>query len=184
MRRALPWLPGTVLLVTGTAVYLITGRLPRRFVVYGGSHEPLPGSSSWTVGWTAGQLVGAGLAVLGLLVLAVVAGRRLGRRARSLALVAGVLGGAAGSVGVALFWLANTRPAAGDVGWFAYSPLSAESSPAYTSTLELTFDDTAEVVLWSGQHALGAGLAVLGVTLLAGAAGWLSAHRAADGGAA
>ncbi|NYJ07888.1 hypothetical protein [Petropleomorpha daqingensis] len=72
--------------------------------------------------------------------------------------------------GVAVFWLANLRP----TGWTAYTadvPLRA-----YQSSLTLSFEGG--TVLWTGQHLLGAGLAVLGLLLLAGTGGWLLGRRA------
>jgi hypothetical protein len=75
--------------------------------------------------------------------------------------------------GVGVFAMANA-PGAGDVGWAAYAPLEPD---AYSSRLTLTFGDGA--VLWTGQHAVGAGLAVLGLLVLVGLGGWLLGRRSA-----
>ncbi len=95
MRRALPWVVtalGLALVVVGVAVAWPTGAPGT--VTYGGSYEPLlPAGRAYTstleltvdgtvTWWTAGDLTGAGLAVLGALVLAAVAGWALGRRPR------------------------------------------------------------------------------------------------------
>ena len=176
MRRALPWLPGLVLLGAGTLVYLRSGSLPRRFTVHGGSYDPLSGRSWWRVGWTAGQLAGAGVAVVGLVLLTALAGRALAGRtgARALPWTAGGLGAVAVVGGAVLFARAGE---AGPTGWFASAPLSTARSPAYTSTLELSFDAGPQVVLWSGQQTLGAGLVVLGLLVLAALGGWLPGRR-------
>ena len=73
--------------------------------------------------------------------------------------------------GVALFWLANLRP----TGWTAYTS-AEEPLRAYQSSLTLSFEGGG--VLWTGQHLLGAGLAVLGLLLVAGSGGWLLGRRA------
>lgn len=92
MRRALPWTVaglGLALLVGGVVLAWPAGG--PRTVTYGGSHEPLStgraysstleltldGTLTW---WTAADLAGAGLAVLGALLLAVAGGWALGRR--------------------------------------------------------------------------------------------------------
>jgi heme/copper-type cytochrome/quinol oxidase subunit 1 len=75
--------------------------------------------------------------------------------------------------GVGVFALANAA-GAGDVGWAAYAPLEPD---AYSSQLTLTFSDGA--VLWTGQHAVGAGLVVLGLLVLVGLGGWLLGRRSA-----
>jgi hypothetical protein len=72
--------------------------------------------------------------------------------------------------GVLLFWLADQRPS----GWTAYAG-STEPLPAYQSSLTLSFQGGA--VLWTGQHLLGAGLAVLGLLFLAGTGGWWLGRR-------
>jgi hypothetical protein len=94
MRRALPAALGALggaLLAAGVAVFWATNT--RRWTVYDGSYAPLrPGSAyessltlgvddGWRVLWTTGHLVGALLAVGGLLVLAATGGWWLGRRA-------------------------------------------------------------------------------------------------------
>ncbi|MGY1821820.1 hypothetical protein [Geodermatophilus sp. SYSU D00079] len=94
MRRAAPWLAagaGTALVVAGVVVSWWAGTA--RWVTYGGSYTPLvPGAPSayesrleldldGTVLWTWRHAAGAGLVVLGLLVLAAVGGWLLGRRA-------------------------------------------------------------------------------------------------------
>ena len=93
MKRALPAvlaLLGAVLVGAGVAVFKLTNT--RRWTAYDGSYAPLePGSAyesrltlsfdrPWTVLWTGGHLLGALLAVTGLLVLAATAGWWLGRR--------------------------------------------------------------------------------------------------------
>ncbi|SFF30828.1 hypothetical protein [Blastococcus tunisiensis] len=93
MRRALPALlvaSGGLLVGAGIAVFWLTNT--RRWTHYDGSYAPLrPGSAyesrltltfddRWTVLWTTGHLVGALLAVAGLLVLAATGGWWLGRR--------------------------------------------------------------------------------------------------------
>ena len=72
--------------------------------------------------------------------------------------------------GVVLFVVGN-QP--GDFGWTAYGPAPSD---AYRSTLELTFDD-GTAVLWTQTSVLGAVLAVLGLLLLAGLAGWVIGVR-------
>jgi hypothetical protein len=72
--------------------------------------------------------------------------------------------------GVALFWLANTLPR----GWTAYTS-AEEPLRAYQSSLTVSFEGG--TVLWTGQHLLGAGLAVLGLLLLAATGGWLLGRR-------
>jgi hypothetical protein len=83
----------------------------------------------------------------------------------------GVTGGLLVVVGVLLFAWANT-PGAGDVGWAAYAPLEPD---AYSSSLTLTFSEG--TVLWTPQHAVGAGLVVLGLLVLAGLGGWSLGRR-------
>jgi hypothetical protein len=94
VRRAAPWLTagaGTALVVAGVVVFWWANTA--RWVTYGGSYEPLvPGAPSayesrlvlgvdGAVLWTWRHAAGAGLVVLGLLVLAAVGGWLLGRRA-------------------------------------------------------------------------------------------------------
>jgi cytochrome b subunit of formate dehydrogenase len=81
------------------------------------------------------------------------------------------LGAALLVTGVALFWLANLQPA----GWTAYSASSAPLA-AYRSSLTVSFDGGS--VLWTGRHLLAAGLAVLGLLVLAAVGGWLLGRRA------
>jgi hypothetical protein len=92
MRRALPWIVaglGVVLVAAGVAVFAAANRGP---VDFGwASYGPLePSQSAYqsaltfsegTVLWTGEHVLGAGLLVLGLLVLAGVGGWLLGRRA-------------------------------------------------------------------------------------------------------
>ncbi|TFV66701.1 UNVERIFIED_ORG: hypothetical protein E4P37_04970 [Bacillus sp. AZ43] len=99
MRRALPGLlgaVGVVLALAGGTVFRLTNT--RRWTEDDGSDAPLrPGSAyesrltltstdEWAVLWTGGHLLGAGLALLGVLVLvttgAWLLGRRAGRRER------------------------------------------------------------------------------------------------------
>jgi hypothetical protein len=93
VRRALPWavaVVGLALAVAGVAVFWRTNVVPS--VTYGGGYAPLEpvdaahestlvlGFDDVVVLWTRGHLVGAGLLVLGALVLAAVGGWALGRR--------------------------------------------------------------------------------------------------------
>ncbi len=55
-------------------------------------------------------------------------------------------------------------------------PNSPDEPPAYQSELLLLTDGT---VLWNRQHAIGAGLAVLGLLVLAGLGGWFLGRRTA-----
>ena len=93
---------------------------------------------------------------------------------RGLPWAVAVLGMSSVVGGVVLFVVGN-QP--GDFGWTAYSPAPSE---AYRSTLELTFDD-GPAVLWTQTSVLGAGLAVLGLLLLAGLAGWAIGVRSRNG---
>jgi heme/copper-type cytochrome/quinol oxidase subunit 1 len=70
--------------------------------------------------------------------------------------------------GIVVFAFADAT----DFGWTSYTPLDAD---AYTSQLSLTFSDGS--VLWTRQHALGAGLAVAGLLALARLGGWLLGRR-------
>jgi hypothetical protein len=90
MRRRAPWLVagiGLALAVGGISVFWTTNLAPgggAGWAAYAPLQpgEPAPDvtSDGWTVSWTAGHLLGAALLVLGLLVLAGVAGWSLGRR--------------------------------------------------------------------------------------------------------
>jgi heme/copper-type cytochrome/quinol oxidase subunit 1 len=73
--------------------------------------------------------------------------------------------------GVLVFAAANRGPAA--FGWSSYTPLQ-ETQTAYLNAV--TFSDG--TVLWTGQHLLGAVLAVLGLLVLTGSAAWLLGRRA------
>lgn len=96
------------------------------------------------------------------------------RAAPWLALLGGTLLCAAG---VAVFWSTNIARDPGDVGWYAYAPLS-ELTPAYQSTLTLSFDDDDRwSLVWTAGHLLGVGLLVLGLLVLAGSGGWLLGRR-------
>ena len=76
--------------------------------------------------------------------------------------------------GVVVFWIANSA----GFGWTAYTAGYAPlESGAYESDLQLTFSHGS--VLWTWQHALGAGLAVLGLLVLVGVGGWLVGRRSA-----
>jgi hypothetical protein len=79
--------------------------------------------------------------------------------------------------GVALFVVGN-RPA--DVGWTAYGP-DLGASDAYESRLQLTFID-GPAVLWTRTSALGAGLALFGLLVLAALTGWVVGRRASGDG--
>ena len=74
--------------------------------------------------------------------------------------------------GIVIFALAN----AAGFGWTTYTASYAPLEPdAYSSQLSLTFSDGS--VLWSGQHALGAGCVVAGLLVLVGLGGWLLGRR-------
>jgi heme/copper-type cytochrome/quinol oxidase subunit 1 len=85
-------------------------------------------------------------------------------------LVAG-LGAGLVVAGVLVFAAANRASA--DFGWRSYSPLQETQT---TSLTAVTFSDG--TVLWTGQHLLGAGLAVLGLLVLTSVAAWLLGPRA------
>jgi hypothetical protein len=74
--------------------------------------------------------------------------------------------------GVVLF-VAGNQPV--DFGWSAYTPLPPVRD-AYESSLQLTFDD-GPAVLWTRTAALGAGIAGVGLLVLAGLAGWAVGRR-------
>lgn len=94
MRRVAAWGTGALgilLIAAGGVVFAVAdrrdrgwfayaplGSMPRRYADYGPAES---GNGSWSVLWTGGHLVGAGLLVLGLLVLVALAGWLLGRRA-------------------------------------------------------------------------------------------------------
>jgi glyoxylase-like metal-dependent hydrolase (beta-lactamase superfamily II) len=96
MNRAAPALLATLgglLVVVGVAVFWRTNTRDAGWTAYTGSYAPLvPADSAyesrltlsfdggWTVLWTGGHLAGAGLVVLGLLLLTGIAGWWLGRR--------------------------------------------------------------------------------------------------------
>jgi len=97
MSRAVPAAAaflGVVLAGAGVAVFWLTDRSQAAFgwTAYTGSYAPLPPTGSpayrsrltfgdgWTVMWTGGHLLGVGLVVLGLLVLAATAGWLAGVR--------------------------------------------------------------------------------------------------------
>ena len=94
MRRALPWVAagvGLVLVVAGLVVFVVANRAPAGDVGWS-AYAPLESEVAyqssltltfddrWTVLWTGGHLLGAGLLVTGLLVLATLGGWLLGRR--------------------------------------------------------------------------------------------------------
>jgi hypothetical protein len=95
---------------------------------------------------------------------------------RALPWVLAGLGAALLVAGIALFWLANTLPS----GWAEYSgsyePLEPGEPRPYASGLTPSFEGGS--VLWTGQHVLGAVLAVLGLLVLAAVGGWLLGRRA------
>jgi hypothetical protein len=88
VRRALPWLLlglAVVLAAAGVAVFWATNLAPVGGVGWSAYAPlepggPFPPAADWLVLWTGGHLLGAGLLVLGLLVLAAVGGWLLGRR--------------------------------------------------------------------------------------------------------
>ena len=90
MRRALPWLVaglGVVLAAGGAAVFWATnlsaaGAGGAGWAAYAPLEpgDPAPIGAGWTVMWTGGHLLGAGLLGAGSLVLAAVGGWSLGRR--------------------------------------------------------------------------------------------------------
>ena len=73
--------------------------------------------------------------------------------------------------GIAVFADANRSPI-GDFGWTGYAPL--EPGPADTFTF---VDTSAWMVSWTGGHLVGAGLAVLGLLVLAAVGGWALGRR-------
>jgi hypothetical protein len=98
---------------------------------------------------------------------------------RALPWLAAGLGAVLLVVGVTVFALASSA----DFGWTAYTGSYAPLEPdagAVRSELFL-FSDGA--VLWTRRHAVGAGLAALGLLVLVGLAGWLVGRRSVHGGA-
>jgi hypothetical protein len=92
------------------------------------------------------------------------------RRARPCVVLG--LGVALVVAGVVVFAVANSS----GFGWTAYTSSYAPLEPGpYESDWQLTFADGS--VLWTRQHALGAGLAVLGLLVLVGLGGWLLGRR-------
>ena len=98
MRRAVPGILaflGLALVMTGIAVFAAANRAPAGdlgWTSYAPLEPQVPGpfdastyayTPDWAVLWTAGHLAGAGLAVLGLLVLVGAGGWSLGRRSGS-----------------------------------------------------------------------------------------------------
>jgi hypothetical protein len=76
--------------------------------------------------------------------------------------------------GIVIFALANQAA----FGWTSYTASYAPLGPDDEAPdWYVAFADGS--VLWSGQHALGAGLAVLGLLVLVGLGGWLLGRRAA-----
>lgn len=84
-----------------------------------------------------------------------------------------LVGAALVVAGVVAFAVADSGEVAADFGWTAYTPL--ESERAYDSRLVLFFDDGS--LLWTRRHQVGAGLAVVGLLVLTGLAGWLLGRR-------
>jgi hypothetical protein len=91
---------------------------------------------------------------------------------RGLPWAVAVLGLALVVGGVVLFVVGN-QPA--DFGWTAYGP-DAGLPDAYESRLQLSFVD-GPAVLWTRTSALGAAIALLGLLVLAGLAGWVAGVR-------
>lgn len=100
MRRALPWAvaaAGIALAVTGVVLFALANAWPPEGEFGWTAYEPLePGdpvpyrsgltltTDQWAVTWTGGHVLGAGLVVLGLLILVGLGGWLLGlRRGRS-----------------------------------------------------------------------------------------------------
>ena len=100
MRRTAPWFAGALgalLIVAGVFVFAAANRAAGEFGWFSGGYVPLePGDpvpysstfhltyfeSGWDVRWTGTHLIGAGLVVLGALVLAALGGWLAGRRVR------------------------------------------------------------------------------------------------------
>ena len=88
MRRAAPWLVaglGVVLAGAGVAVFWTTNLAPAdvgwfSYAPLEAGSAPPEAASRWAAVWTRGHVVGAALLVLGLLVLATLAGWLAGRR--------------------------------------------------------------------------------------------------------
>jgi heme/copper-type cytochrome/quinol oxidase subunit 1 len=76
--------------------------------------------------------------------------------------------------GVVVLAVADDAPGPRDVGWSAYTPLADDA--AYRSGLALAFDDQG-AVLWTGQHVVGALLAVAGLLVLTALGGWWLGRR-------
>ena len=93
---------------------------------------------------------------------------------RGLAWAASTLGLALVAAGVALYVLGN-QPAG--VGWSAYGPHPWPPG-AYESRLLLSYDE-GPAVLWTRTSALGAGIALVGLLVLAVLAGWVAGLRSA-----
>lgn len=90
------------------------------------------------------------------------------------------LGGLLVVAGTAVFWRTNTR----DATWTAYTGSYAPLVPAdeaYESRLTLSLDG-GWTVLWTSGHLVGAVLAVLGLLLLTGVAGWWLGRRSTGSG--
>lgn len=98
MRRRLPAVLaalGAALVVAGVIVFAVANRAGTPLEVGWSAYTPLPAEVAyrsdatvvlgdrWSVLWTGAHLLGAGLVVLGLLVLTAVGGWVLGRRAGS-----------------------------------------------------------------------------------------------------
>ncbi len=76
--------------------------------------------------------------------------------------------------GIVIFAVANQA----GFGWTAYTASYAPLRPdAEVSDWYISFADGS--VLWTAQHALGAGLAVLGLLVLVGLGGWILGRRSA-----
>ncbi|HLM04311.1 MAG TPA: hypothetical protein VK402_03860 [Blastococcus sp.] len=76
--------------------------------------------------------------------------------------------------GIAVFAAAN-HASVPDFGWTSYAPLEPQvPGPFDTSTYAYAPDWT---VLWTAGHLAGAGLAVLGLLVLAGVCGWALGRR-------
>jgi len=187
MSRAARWLApalGAALCAAGVAVFRRTNTARRPGEGDWAAYAPLEAGQAyqseltvtfddrWSLLWTTGHLLGVGLLVLGLLVLAGWAGWRLarrwaGRRTRRTAPVLGALAGLLTIAG-AVVLAAPARPPVVTYGG-SYQPLSCPFLPGCGAAASVQLD---------AAQLAGLGAAVLGAAPLAGVAGWWAATSA------
>ncbi|MGY2081138.1 hypothetical protein [Modestobacter sp. SYSU DS0657] len=90
------------------------------------------------------------------------------------------LGAGLAAAGVAVFWLANTRPSTWTAYSGSYEPYLPGTSEPYRSDLSLTFD-AGLTVMWTQQHVTGVGLLLAGLVVLVGLGGWVLGRRSGRG---